>query len=237
MNHPTFSRSLKILARLWRTTRLENKFSANAYALYDGVPKRLGMPQTLHNYLQRRMRVVARRARHRRTAANERLEMVEAVRIAADNNDRVIRLIRAANTAAAAKQASQDTFGVTERQSQAIVDMPLRRLTRLSATKLADEAAQLGDYTRSRGAEVEHGKAHGRIESATEPSGAFSAASIEAASLVAVTRRPVATGLRRELPIVGRNHSSQAVTPSPTVSNRSITRWYWPAATRSRGFS
>ena len=132
-----------VLNQLFKRTPLESSFGANTVALVDGVPRILGVPQMLRYYLAHQLDVLLRRTRHRLKKAQEREHIVEGLCIAVDNITEVIETIRRSPDTPTARQRLQNKFKLSELQSEAVLDMPLRRLTALESEKLAEELATL----------------------------------------------------------------------------------------------
>lgn len=132
-----------VLEQLYKSTPLEESFTINNVALVQGRPETLGLKELLEVYLAHRIEVVIRRSRFRRTKAADRLHLVEGVHIAILNIDEVIQVIRASDDAAAARARLMEVFDLSEIQANFILEMPLRRLTKLSTLELERERAEL----------------------------------------------------------------------------------------------
>ncbi|MFX4293465.1 DNA gyrase/topoisomerase IV subunit A [Streptomyces bohaiensis] len=132
-----------ILAQLYKLTPMEESFGVNNVALVDGQPLTLGLKELLQVYLDHRFEVVRRRSEFRRTRRRNRLHLVEGLLVALVDIDEVIRIIRASDNAAAAKDGLIERFGLSEIQTQYILDTPLRRLTRFDRIELENERDQL----------------------------------------------------------------------------------------------
>jgi DNA gyrase subunit A len=132
-----------VLNNLFKYTQLQTSFSINNIALVDGRPRQLGLKELIHYYVKHRHEVVVRRTEFELKKALERLHIIEGLLIAQDNIDEVIRIIRASATPADAIKGLMERFGLTEIQSQAIVDMRLRQLTGLERDKLQAEHDEL----------------------------------------------------------------------------------------------
>eukprot|EP00878_Enallax_costatus_P019373 GHUV01020438.1.p1 GENE.GHUV01020438.1~~GHUV01020438.1.p1 ORF type:complete len:826 (+),score=272.01 GHUV01020438.1:1150-3627(+) len=137
-----FSHEL-VLNQLYKNTRLQLKFAANMVALVNGVPRTLTLKDFLQHFLDFRVDVVERRARHRLAKAEARLHLVEGLLLALDRLDQVVQAIRSASDGPAAKASLVSGFGLTEPQAEGVLAMTLRRLTGLEAGKLRDEQQQL----------------------------------------------------------------------------------------------
>jgi DNA gyrase subunit A len=132
-----------VLNNLFKYTQLQTSFSINNIALVDGRPRQLGLKDLIHYYVKHRHEVVVRRTEFELKKALERLHIIDGLLIAQDNIDEVIRIIRASASPADAIRGLMERFGLTEIQSQAIVDMRLRQLTGLERDKLQAELDEL----------------------------------------------------------------------------------------------
>ncbi len=133
-----------VLNQLYKNTQLQDSFSVNMLALVqmdDGKfePQVINLRQALEYYLKHQQEVITRRTRFELEKAEARAHILEGLRIAIDNLDEVIKIIRSSRTEAIAKQGLADAFGLSDRQTQAIVDMRLGRLTGLERDKLEAE--------------------------------------------------------------------------------------------------
>ncbi|MGB9484473.1 MAG: DNA topoisomerase (ATP-hydrolyzing), partial [Candidatus Dormiibacterota bacterium] len=137
------ARPYTVLNNLYKHTQLQSTFSCILLALVDGQPQILSLRNILHHYLEYRRTVVERRTRHDLERARERAHIVDGLRICLQNLDDVIKLIRAAPDEATAQRQLEERFSLSDRQSKAIVDMRLGRLTRLERDKLEAEHAEL----------------------------------------------------------------------------------------------
>lgn len=133
----------KMLERLYALTDLRSNFSVNIVALRDGRPETLGLLDMLRAYIAHQRDVITRRTQYRLNHALERLHIIEGLLIALDNLDEVITLIRAAASAAVAREQLMERFEMSERQATAVLDMQLRRLAQLEQNKLVQEAEEL----------------------------------------------------------------------------------------------
>jgi DNA gyrase subunit A len=133
-----------VLEQLYRLTPMEDSFGINNVALVDGQPRTLGLVELLRVYVDHRLEVVRRRSAYRRRKAQERLHLVEGLLVAILDIDEVIQLIRSSEDAAEAKGRLIQVFDLTDQQATYILDMPLRRLTRLSRLELEAERDELG---------------------------------------------------------------------------------------------
>ena len=132
-----------VLNYLYKHTQLQDTFGAIMLALVDGEPRVLSLRDMLFYYLEHRKDVVTRRTRYDLEKAKERLHILEGLLIALDRIDEVISLIRASATPPIAREGLMTTFGLTEKQAQAILDMRLQRLTGLERDRLEEEYAEL----------------------------------------------------------------------------------------------
>jgi DNA gyrase subunit A len=128
-----------IINQLYKHTSLQESFGINMLAIVDGRPKLLNLRDALRAFLEHRKEVVTRRTAFDLRKAEERLHILEGLRIALDNLDAVITLIRNANDPKAAKEGLVTSFGLSELQAQAILDMRLQRLTGLERDKILQE--------------------------------------------------------------------------------------------------
>jgi DNA gyrase subunit A len=132
-----------LLEQLYKQTPLEDSFGINNVALVDGQPRTLGLKEMLEVFLDHRFDVVRRRSRFRRAKAADRLHLVDGLLIAILDIDEVIQVIRGSDNAAAAKERLMSIFDLTEVQTDYILDMPLRRLTKFSRIELEKEKEEL----------------------------------------------------------------------------------------------
>ncbi len=128
-----------VLNQLFKHTALQNSFGINMVALVNGVPRTLSLKEILSHYISHRKEVVVRRTRYDLRKATERLHLLEGFRIALENLDAVIKLIRASANGDEAKNGLMAQFGFTEIQATAILDMRLQRLTGLERGKIEAE--------------------------------------------------------------------------------------------------
>ena len=128
-----------VLNNLYKHTQLQNTFGALMLALVDGRPQVLGLKAILQPFVDFRRQVVVRRTRYLLGRARERAHILEGLLKCLDHIDEVIALIRAAQDEKAAQIALEQRFQLSERQSKAIVDLRLGRLTRLEAGKIQEE--------------------------------------------------------------------------------------------------
>lgn len=132
-----------VLNQLMKHTQLQDTFGVIMLALVGGEPKILNLHDMLYYYLQHQEEVVTRRTKYDLNKAQERAHILEGLLIALDHIDRVIEIIRGSANVAAAKAALIEEFGLSDAQSQAIVDMRLRALTGLERSRLENEYKEL----------------------------------------------------------------------------------------------
>jgi len=132
-----------VLNQLYKNTPLQDSFSYNVVALVDGVPRTLGLVDLLGYYLDHQMEVIERRTQFRLDQAEARAHILEGLIIAVDNIDEVIKVIRGSADTPEARTNLIDRFELSEIQANAILDMPLRRLTALEVDKLRTELTEL----------------------------------------------------------------------------------------------
>ncbi|HET2506062.1 DNA gyrase subunit A [Streptococcus pneumoniae] len=128
-----------ILNNLFKKTQMQTNFGFNMLAIQNGIPKILSLRQILDAYIEHQKEVVVRRTRFDKEKAEARAHILEGLLIALDHIDEVIRIIRASETDAEAQAELMSKFKLSERQSQAILDMRLRRLTGLERDKIQSE--------------------------------------------------------------------------------------------------
>lgn len=128
-----------ILNNLFKLTQLQTNFSFNMLAIEKGVPKILSLRQILADYIAHQKEVVVRRTQFDKDKAEARAHILEGLLIALDHLDEVIAIIRNSQTDSEAQAELMARFELTERQSQAILDMRLRRLTGLERDKIQNE--------------------------------------------------------------------------------------------------
>lgn len=128
-----------LLNNLYKQTALQSSFGVNMLALVDGQPKLLALKEILYHYLEHQKVVIRRRTQYDLRRAEDRAHILEGLRIALDNIDAIITLIRASKTTDEAKTGLMDQFDLSERQAQAILDMRLQRLTGLERDKIEEE--------------------------------------------------------------------------------------------------
>ena len=132
-----------LLNNLYKHTALQTTFGINMLALVDGQPKVLNLKQCLYYYLEHQKVVIRRRTEFELRKAEARAHILEGLRIALDNLDAVISLIRGSRTTDIAREGLMTNFSLSEKQAQAILDMRLQRLTGLERQKIEDEYQEL----------------------------------------------------------------------------------------------
>ena len=132
-----------VLNNLYKHSQMEDTFSVIMLALVNGQPKVLNLKQILYHYVQHQKDVVTRRTKFELNKAEARAHILEGLRIALDNIDAVISLIRGSKTTQEAKTGLMNKFGLTDIQAQAILDMRLQRLTGLERDKIESEYEEL----------------------------------------------------------------------------------------------
>ncbi len=132
-----------VLTQLFKMTPLEEQFSINNVALVDGQPRTLGLKELLQVYLDHRLEVVRRRSEYRRARALERLHLVEGLLVAILDIDEVITIIRGSDDTSMARHRLIAAFELSEAQTNYILEMPLRRLTKFSRLELEAESEEL----------------------------------------------------------------------------------------------
>ena len=132
-----------ILNNLFKMTQMQTSFGFNMLAIQNGVPKILSLRQILDAYIEHQKEVVTRRTQFDKEKAEARAHILEGLLIALDHIDEVIRIIRASETDEEAQRELMSKFKLSERQSQAILDMRLRRLTGLERDKIQSEYDEL----------------------------------------------------------------------------------------------
>ncbi|MFW5960952.1 MAG: DNA gyrase subunit A [Desulfohalobiaceae bacterium] len=132
-----------VINKLYKYTALESSFGINFLAVVHNRPKLLNLKEYLELFIEHRKEVVLRRSRFDLRKAEQRAHILEGLRIALDNIDEVVRLIRASSTPEEAKQGLMQRFGLSETQSQAILDMRLQRLTNMERSKIQEEYQEI----------------------------------------------------------------------------------------------
>jgi DNA gyrase subunit A len=132
-----------VLNQLYKHTQLQENFGVIMLALVDGVPRTLDLAQLIRHYIGHQVDVVTRRSRFELRRAEERDHIVQGLLVALEHIDEVIRIIRGSADSEEARTKLMKKFKLTEVQANYILDMPLRRLTRLERQKLEDEHKEL----------------------------------------------------------------------------------------------
>lgn len=132
-----------VLEQLYRTTPLEDSFSINSVALVDGQPQTLGLKDMLRVFLDHRISVITRRSKHRLKKRKERLHLVEGLLLAIVDIDAVIQIIRASDNSDQAKKRLKTAFDFSDLQTEFILELRLRRLTKFSKLELETEQNEL----------------------------------------------------------------------------------------------
>ena len=133
----------QVLNSLYKYTAMQSAFFVNMLALVDAQPRVISLKEALQHYIDFRREVITRRSRFELKEAKARAHILEGFKIALDNIDRVVTTIRKSKTAEVARQNLMTTFGLSQAQAQAILDMQLRRLANLERRKIFDEYAEV----------------------------------------------------------------------------------------------
>ncbi|HIW75890.1 MAG TPA: DNA gyrase subunit A [Candidatus Gordonibacter avicola] len=128
-----------VLNKLYKHTQLQVGFGAIMLSLVDGVPRVLSLKEMLHYYIAHQEDVIVRRTRYELAKAEERAHILEGLIVALDNIDEVIHIIRSSQTDGEASDRLTERFGLSKKQTDAILEMKLRRLTGLERGKIQDE--------------------------------------------------------------------------------------------------
>ena len=132
-----------VLNNLFKYTALQTSFSVNNIALVHGRPMMLNLKDMIRHFVDHRHEVVIRRTKYDLAEAEKRAHILEGLLIALDHLDEVIKLIRASDTPEDARTGLMESFGLSDIQARAILDMTLRRLTGLERDKIKEEYAEL----------------------------------------------------------------------------------------------
>ena len=135
--------AVKVLEQLYALTPMEDGFSINAVALVKGRPQTLGLKELLKVFIEHRIEVVRRRSEFRKGKAQSRLTLVDGLLKAIIDIDKVIKIIRSSDDVATAKEKLIKEFKLNDEQVTYILDMPLRRLTKMSKLELETEQKEL----------------------------------------------------------------------------------------------
>ena len=132
-----------VINKLFKHTQLQIGFGVIMLALVDGVPRVLSLKEVLHHYILHQEEVIERRTRYELAKAQERAHILEGLLVALDNIDEVITIIRSSETDKEASARLTERFGLSDKQTEAILQMRLRRLVGLERQKIQDELAEL----------------------------------------------------------------------------------------------
>ena len=132
-----------ILNQLYKFSQLQDTFSMNMVALVNGEPKILNLKQMIVHYIAHQVEIISRRVKFDLERAKQRMHIYEGLKTAIDNIDEVINIIRSKKTVSEAKQALIERFAFSDAQGQAIVDLPLGRLSGLEIEKIIEELERL----------------------------------------------------------------------------------------------
>ena len=132
-----------VINKLFKHTQLQVGFGVIMLALVNGVPRVLSLKEVLHHYIVHQEEVIVRRTRYELAKAEERAHILEGLIIALDNIDEIISIIRSSSTDREAAARMTERFGLSDKQTEAILQMRLRRLTGLERQKIQDELAEL----------------------------------------------------------------------------------------------
>jgi DNA gyrase subunit A len=133
----------QVLNSLYKYTAMQSAFFVNMLALVDGQPKVISLKEALQHYVDFRHEIITRRSRFELKVARDRAHILEGLKIALDNIDRIIATIRQSENADIARQELMNNFGLSQIQAQAILDMQLRRLANLERQKIFDEYSEV----------------------------------------------------------------------------------------------
>ena len=139
----TGTQPMVVLNNLYKLTPMQSSFSANMLALVEGMPRTITLKVALQSFIDFRREVVRRRAEFQLEKARQRAHILAGLRIAVSNLDEVIATIRGAADTPSARDALMTRFSLDEPQSQAILDMQLRRISTLERERLEEEYAQI----------------------------------------------------------------------------------------------
>jgi DNA gyrase subunit A len=137
-----------VLSNLYKHTAMQSSFGIIMLAIVDKQPKILALPQILEFFLQHRIEVITRRVRHELRQSEDRMHVLEGLMIALEHLDDVIELIRAAVDPATAEAGLMERFGLTKRQTKAILDLRLQRLTGMQQEEIRKEHILVGEAIR-----------------------------------------------------------------------------------------
>lgn len=131
----------QVLNTLYKYTTMQSSFYINMVALVDGQPKVINLKEALASYIDFRFHVITRRSQFELDKAKDRAHILEGFRIALNNLEQVIKIIRQSQTVESARANLMTAFTMSQIQAQAILDMPLRRLAKLEQDKITEEYA------------------------------------------------------------------------------------------------
>ena len=132
-----------VLNNLYKHTQLQVSYGINFLMLVDGSPRTIGLKEILEKYIEHQKHVIYRRCKFELNKYKSRLHILEGLKIALDNIDKVIKIIRESESDDIAKKGLMLEFGLSDSQSQAILEMRLKRLTGLEKSKIEDEILEL----------------------------------------------------------------------------------------------
>ncbi|MFC1967757.1 DNA gyrase subunit A, partial [Chloroflexota bacterium] len=132
-----------LLNNLYKHTAMQSSFFVNMLALVDGQPRVISLKEALQNFTKFRHKVITRRSKFELKEARGRAHILEGLKIALDNIDKIIATIRQSDTAEVARKELMANFGLSQIQAQAILDMQLRRLANLERQKIIDEYTEV----------------------------------------------------------------------------------------------
>ncbi|OMH40958.1 DNA gyrase subunit A [Desulfurobacterium indicum] len=132
-----------VLNKLYKFTPIQTNFNFNMIALVNGQPKLLNLKTYLTEFIKFRREVILRRTAYELRKAEARLHILEGLRIALENIDRIVAIVKGAENPEVARNELQKEFGLSEKQAKAILDMKLQRLTGLEREKIEEEYAKL----------------------------------------------------------------------------------------------
>jgi DNA gyrase subunit A len=133
----------QVLNNLFKHTAMQSAFFVNMLALVDGQPRVISLKEALQYFIDFRHQVITRRSKFELKQAKARAHILEGLKIALEQIDKIIATIKKSSTAEVARKALMEGFGLSQLQAQAILDMQLRRLANLERKKIADEYAEL----------------------------------------------------------------------------------------------
>jgi DNA gyrase subunit A len=135
-----------VLNQLYKHTQMQTTFGAIMLALVDGAPKEMNLKELLEHFIEHRHTVIVRRTEFELQRAQDREHILEGLKIAVDNIDEVVKIIRKSKDAPSADAALRKRFKLSEKQSAEILNMRLARLTALEITKLEDELKEVRKF-------------------------------------------------------------------------------------------